>query len=100
MLVIKDWFCIYHITRSESTENSTLHKFRQQQSNLVLLAKLLSRSGGSATEHVLYFKCHRNYYNGSASVNVFYTACAYSGISIIILLRPFFRVYFFLRHLI
>ena len=24
---------------------------------------------GSAAEHVLYFKCHRKYYNGSASEN-------------------------------
>ena len=29
----------------------------------------LTISRGSATEHVLYFKCHRKYYTGSASEN-------------------------------
>ena len=38
---------------------------------------------GSAIEHVLYFKCHRKYYNGNASEN---TTLAYNGISI--------RIYF------
>ena len=36
-------------------------------------------SGGSAAEHVLYFKCHRKYYNGSASentnLNIFCDTC-------------------------
>ena len=41
-------------------------------------------SRGSATEHVLYLKCHRKYYNGSASENIFSVALPYYGISIYI----------------
>ena len=43
---------------------------------------------GSAAEHVLYFKCHRKYYNVGASENIFSVALAYNGISIIVFNRP------------
>ena len=39
---------------------------------------------GSATEHVLYFKCHRKYYNGRA---LFFATLGYNGILIIIFLE-------------
>ena len=33
------------------------------------LSIIATTTRGSAAEHVLYLKCHRKYYNGSASKN-------------------------------
>ena len=45
--------------------------------------KSLKKGRGSATEHVLYCKCHRKYYHGSASENICVVALAYNAISVI-----------------
>ena len=46
---------------------------------LLKLTKPLTVCRGSATDHVLYFKCHRKCYNGSASentdLNIFCDTC-------------------------
>ena len=42
---------------------------------------------GSATEYLLYLKCHRKYYKGSVTEDTFSTTLEYNGISIKIVNR-------------
>ena len=58
---------VYWKVKKLSNNQGMNTKYYTINCNIYILTLILTR--GSAAEHVLYLKCQRKYYNGSASEN-------------------------------